>query len=345
MKRLYTLKLDNDYGGGLWINEKSQEIKKLKGKEPFIITDDISNYEGYVDISSIENIHKYAPLVVNNHFEIKTLLKGFYDNEWDDLNLTQKKILSKFFVVDNEKVREVLTDEEYNEHNHYKLYHYLNEDILIDLNEDNFKITPKSIDYKKSVNSRLHPKMVFNEFGFLTDVIYYSELEVDTSGQFLQYNYSNPIVKYNAKYNTGSDGYTISRVTTRNWTRNDGSWSENPKVSLKIYDPISSRDEAKKRRRNLINNLLVEIVGLIMYTTPSLTTTSLAEIDAMGFFHDIETAITAYYESGTTVDSEGNPCKLVDEITKHPYERLNNMVPLGDNYITLRELLLNRINP
>lgn len=342
MIRLYSFNLGDELSERLWINEKTKDLNGLNGEKPIILTEDKVS-EKYKDITTISNLGEFARYSGKSCFYVKKCLEEIYQNNWEELSFFEKKTLSEHFVVDNNKIIDTIGVDGFNENNHFKIYHYLNDDVLNSLTEEDFKTTPKSIDYKKSIKKRLHPKLNFDKFGFLVEVLYYSDLNVDDSGPIAVYNYENPIVKYEANYNTGSDGYTINRVTKRSWTLNSGEWSDDIKESIKIYDPITSRNESKRRRRNLINNLLVEIVGIILMVSPNLKTTNEAEIDAMAFFHDIETSITAYYESGTTVDKQGNPCKLVKEISQHPYDKLDVNIPFAG--VTLRGYLLSRINP
>ena len=145
--------------------------------------------------------------------------------------------------------------------------HHLSDDVIERMGgELDYTVTPKSIDYKKDLNKRLHPKNTFNEYGYLIESEYFENLDITISPLgFIEYNFTNPVLKYEANYSNGGDGYTQSRVVTRSWVLADGTYSTDTKTSIKIYDAIISREEAKRRRKNLVNSLLVDIVGLFNY--------------------------------------------------------------------------------
>jgi hypothetical protein len=312
-----------------------------------------STYSGsteYTDITSINNLDKIGELVGLNHFEVREEIKNLYNTDgvdWVDYTLETKKTLSRYFIVNKIQRDEVYTDEEQEVFNHYVIYHFISEDVIERMgNNINYKTTPKSIDYKKDLNIRLHPDFTFNNLGFLTEVIYYENLVVTPNAiGSADFVFSNPIVKYTAEYTTGGDGYVQSRLIKRYWMMMDGTFGGNYKESFKIYDPISSREEAKRRRKNLVNNLLVNVVGLLLMTTPELTVVTEAEADAMGFMRDIESAITAYYESGNTLDANGNPCQLIQLISVHTYARLDNYVPGTGNTVTIRMYIMGSLSP
>ena len=125
----------------------------------------------------------------------------------------------------------------------------------------------------------------------------------------------------------------------------DGTLSEDSKDTFKVYPPMVARDEARTRRKNLINDLLIKTVGLIIMTSVDLNTVEEAETDALPLLKDINSAISAYYEYGTKVDSEGNPCQLIQEIAVHPYPRLDNYIPGTSNTVTIRMFIMGSLNP
>ena len=80
-------------------------------------------------------------------------------------------------------------------------------------------------------------------------------------------------------------------------------------------------------------------------TSLDLNNVNEAESDAMAFMHDIEAAISSYYESGTTPDSEGNPCQLIQQVMSHNYIRLDNFVPGTNDTVSIRMYLASKLNP
>jgi hypothetical protein len=106
-----------------------------------------------------------------------------------------------------------------------------------------------------------------------------------------------------------------------------------------------ARDEARRRRKNLINDLLIKSVGLFIITSPDLNDVNSAESDAIPFLKDINSAISGYYEYGTKVDTDGKACQLIQEISVHTYTRLDNFVPGTNDTITIRMFIINALNP
>jgi hypothetical protein len=309
----------------------------------------LSGMTDYSDITSIESLDSIGGLVNLKHYDLRGEIKLIYDNDgvsWSGYTIEEKKILSKYFLVDGNHRDDVLTQQEQDDFNHFKLYDYLSDDVVERLGDINEKTTPKSIDYKKDLIIRLHPELKFNDHGFLTGCTYYTNLDItlDAYG-FSVFNFSNPIVDYSATYTSGSDGYVQSRVITRKWYMMDDTLSPDAKVSVKIYDPLTSRAEGRRRRKNLINRLLIDTVGLIIITSGDLDTVSAAEEDAIPFMHDIEGDISAYYESGTKEDVQGNPCSLIQTVSAHTYGRLDNFVPGTNDTVTIRMFILSRLDP
>ena len=125
----------------------------------------------------------------------------------------------------------------------------------------------------------------------------------------------------------------------------DGVLSDDSKATFKVYPPMVARDEARRRRKNLINDLLVKTVGLIIMTSVDLDNVTDAETDALLLLKDINSAISAYYEYGTKHDTNGNPCVLIQEIAVHPYARLDNFVPGTNDTVTIRMFIMGSLDP
>ena len=327
----------------------SYNSNDLEGKSPFI-TSASTTLDGYFNISSFQNWDLFGGAAGLRHCKIRHEIKDLYDANtgmtWSAYTINEQKILSKYFLVEKNLRDEVLTDEEQEEYNHYKIYDFLSDDAYESMGFINPKSTPKSIDYKKDLNVRLHPDYKFDKFGFLTGCTYYENLEVsyDAYG-FTVFTYDNPILDYLASYTFASNGYTSTRSVTRRWYKMDGTLSEDSKDTFKVYPPMVARDEARARRKNLINNLLVNAVGLFIMTSNDLNSVSEAEADALPLLKDINSALSAYYEFGTKLDTEGNPCQLIQEIAVHPYARLDNYVPGTSNTVTIRMFILSGLNP
>jgi len=301
---------------------------------------------GWTNISSIENWSEFGEYSGMKHYDIRLEIKEIYEtSSWSACTVDEQKIISSLFLVDKDKRDEVLTQEEQDINNHFMIYHFISDDVVERMGEINFFTTPKSINYKMDLSIRLHPELFFSDEGWLVKVIYYEKLIItlDNYG-FRVFNYTTPVVKYDANYVVDFDGYVTERVITRVWARMCGGWDEDVKTSIKFYEPVLARVEGVKRRRNLINNLLISTIGLIIITEPTLNNVSDAETHAIPFMHEMEAAIGAYYESGSKKDINGNPCAMVEIITSSTYGPLDNFVPGTDDTVTIRMYLLSKIN-
>jgi hypothetical protein len=311
---------------------------------PPIVIAEVIDLDLYDDITSIESWDLYKNytkigIVKDN---MKSILN---DLTWENLSLNEKKIVSKYFLVEKDKRDEVLTQEEQDSHNYFKLYELLSEDIMIGKGISNYFVTPKSIDYKKDVDGRLHPKYTIQTNGWLTECEYFRNLTISQNEMgFTQYDYSDPILKYEATYQIKDDGYVGSRTVTRRWYKLDGSLDADAKVSVKFYEPMLAREEGKTRRKNIINKLIIDTVGLFIITSPDLNTVLEAEEDAISFMRYVASGIADYYEYGSKSDQQGNPCKLVLDVINSTYPRLDNFVPGTNNTLTIRQFIINRLN-
>jgi len=311
-----------------------------------------SGYTGYTNITNIVNIDSIGELVGLRHVDVRNEIKSMYEQTgttWTGLTIDEKKVVSKYFIVDKPKRDEVLTQQEQDGYNHYKLYDFLSDDTVERLGGSagiNEKTTPKSIDYKKDLFKRLHPDYKFDKFGFLTGCTYYENLTIsyDQLG-FTVFNFSDPVVDYKAEYAFANNGYVSTRTCTRKWYLMDGTLSDDSKVTFKVYPPMVAREEARRRRKNLINNLLVQTVGLFIMTSNDLNNVNEAEADSIPLLKDLNSAISAYYEYGTKEDTQGNPCELIQEVTTHTYPRLDNFVPGTNDTVTIRMFIINGLNP
>jgi len=339
----------NISGQTLGVDLVSWNDSELGENSPFM-TSASTTLDGYSNITSIENWDEFGDSAGYRHCKTRKEIKEIYDTQtgttWSAYTLSDQKILSKYFIVDKDKRDEVYTDEEQEGYNHYKLYDFLSDDIFESIGSINQKKAPKSIDYKKDLSQRLHPDFKFDNFGLLTGCTYYENLTVsyDSYG-FTVFTYDNPILNYVADYTFADNGYVTTRTITRKWYKMDDTLSDDSKVSLKVYPPMVARDEARRRRKNLINDLLVKTVGLIIMTSVDLTNINDAEADAIPFLKDISSSISAYYEYGTKQDSNGNLCELIQDISTHTYSRLDNFVPGTSDTVTIRMFIISSLDP
>ncbi|CAG7581582.1 MAG: hypothetical protein SLAVMIC_00913 [uncultured marine phage] len=330
------------------VNELSiYDTDLLNGNDPFI-SSTFSVVGSYSNVSSIQNWYDYGAGIKLRHRDIRKECEELYlGSTWSAFTFDEKKILSEFFIIPKSMRDEVHTDEEQNENDHYVLYHHLSDDVVERLGSNfDHSICPKSIDYKKDVDMRFHPKYTFDEHGWLTECEYFENLNVTKdSFSFSVFNFSDPVLKYEADYTTGNDGYVQSRTVTRSWYLASGTYSTDTKTSFKIYEPLTARDEGRRRRKNLINKLLIDTVGLIIITSGDLDNVYDAEADAVPLMKEVADGISEYYEYGTKEDNLGNPCKLITQITGSTFSRLDNWVPGTGDTVSIRMFILGRLDP
>lgn len=315
---------------------------EIGNNKPMKITCNVSE-EGYENITNIENIEKYI-----YRFEICKQLNYIIQEEtfdWNNLNNNEKKILSKYFLVEKTLRDEVLTEQEQEDNNYFRIYNLLSRDYIETNNISNPFLTPKSIDYKKAVDGNLHPKYIFDNHGWLVECIYYRDLSIwQNQLGFTQYDYSYPVLHYTANYTIKDDGYVGSRIVTRKWYKLDGTLDDDAKITEKFYEPMNARNEGKRRRTTLINLIIIQTVGLFIMTSPDLNNVTEAEEDAIPFMREVANGISEYYEYGTKRDNQGNPCKLIQDVMNSQYSRLNNFVPGTNNTVTIRQFIISKLD-
>lgn len=303
-----------------------------------IIVSENNSIENYENISNIENWFK---LVIDYRLKYEQIKILFSDMTWESLSEKEKEIVSKLYLVEKEK-RDFYIDEntENEKYNYFKIYNYISDDIYYE-DIDIFK-QPFSLDYKKDLKIRLHPKYIIDSRGLLEKVIYYEKLETSLDSQgFTQYDFENPILEYSAEYFFNSDSYLDKRIVHRKWYRLDGKLDPNYKESIKIYDGFQSRNEGRRRRQNLINQLLLDTVGLIIITSEDLDTVTQAEADALPLLKETASGISEYYEYGSKEDSNSNPCLLWSQVQNSSFPRLDNVI--DEHGTTIRDFILMRI--
>ena len=114
------------------------------------------------------------------------------------------------------------------------------------------------IDYKTGLSIRLHPKKTFIQ-GELQSVEYYSAFDGTT--------YSDLVLKVDIVYTRDALGFATTRTTTRTWYYTDDTIVDVPKVTIKHYnDALDRIKEGKRRRANLIDILINNVMGLMLET-------------------------------------------------------------------------------
>jgi len=236
-------------------------------------TNSIVNLNGYqLDIN--EKIHICNVKEIHSNDGLYSLLINKINNKINCYN-TAYKIIDNDYILTYYNTYKKQFETVDNGDNFFKIYYLLNDDLY--KNITTYYNTPKSYNFKDGVYKRLHPKYTFDR-GFLIKCEYFESLQVtkDSFG-FYVYNYAYPVVKVNFVYVFGDDEYVHHRHTKREWVMLDGTYSNDVKHVVKVYDGQQGRIEGIRRRSNIMDQIIVETVGLIVMLDPNINTISEAE--------------------------------------------------------------------
>jgi len=139
-----------------------------------------------------------------------------------------------------------------------KLYRYIPRAF------NDYTIPPMDVDYVTGLTRRLHHELVFNK-GELNAANYYAA--VQDNGAF-DLAYSDPIVRETFDYQRDANGFAVSRVQTIEWYLEDGTIHPTKKLRDKVYSGNESYKEGVTRRRNIIDDLALKVVGMLITTEP-----------------------------------------------------------------------------
>ena len=121
----------NINGQILGIDTNTWNQNDLSGNTPFMIST-ATTLSGYNNVSSIVNWDKLSDMVDYRHSKIRKEIKDIYvaqtGTTWSGYTTDEQKVLSKYFIVDKDKRDEVLTQEEQDNYNHFKLYDFMSDD-------------------------------------------------------------------------------------------------------------------------------------------------------------------------------------------------------------------------
>lgn len=147
---------------------------------------------------------------------------------------------------------------------HYvKIYRYT-PDIL---NQD-FTKPPKGTDYGGTNLTR----RLFRQRNFVKGELQSIEFCAGYAGQGLSGPiFNDAVVRENHVYARDANGFPISRTVTITWLKEDGSDHPDTKVYTKFYSKLEAIREGKVRRKNLMDQLQIDVLGLIMMTETALT--------------------------------------------------------------------------
>lgn len=159
-----------------------------------------------------------------------------------------------------------------------------------------------AINYKNELSQSLIPKRTTLK-GEVIKVEWFKEL----NGSNVPIN---PVLEVGIAYNRDASGFAISRKTTRTWFNKNGSEHPEKKVTDKYYFVNGSDQiqEGIKRRRLLVNNIQIPVLGLIMESLMP-TGHSQAECLLLGrdFMDDYEGEFNKFVDNSSTVTDSGSP--------------------------------------
>lgn len=163
----------------------------------------------------------------------------------------------------------------------------------------------RAVDYTGSglANGSLH-KVVTTRFrGEVRQVDYY--LDPTLADKVLTVTIWADAALTSPGYSRTANGLAVERWTKREWFREDGSVAAE-KVSHKKYDddPIKQMTEGERRRRNVIQQLTIEVLNMRVATTaadpanPTLQEILDAEADGNAVLNAYDTEIGSYIKTG-----------------------------------------------
>ncbi len=168
----------------------------------------------------------------------------------------------------------------------YKIYEFLNIDILLNNLNINYDIVPKSIDCLKDLNITLQPKETYTQ-GLLTNIEYF---EINENGT----NFINPILNVNIKYNVNDKGLVFSKETKTTWMLQNETYSTEYTLKKVYLNDLEKRNEASKMKNVILDNLISETLNIVYDSIQSTSSYNDAELLVLPFFDSLESEISKY---------------------------------------------------
>jgi len=164
---------------------------------------------------------------------------------------------------------------------HVKIHHYIDED------PHDAYTPPHEHNYISGTTVKFFPKRTMVK-GEVTCVDY-----------FLDEALTDLILKVEITYNRDSLGLAVDRTVTRSWYREDDLPHPSTKVTKKIYtiNPSDQTKEAKRRRQNIIDRLLLVVLGMMIGTMPGETIDDILT-DGRAFVLEFKSEFDTYVDSG-----------------------------------------------
>jgi len=151
----------------------------------------------------------------------------------------------------------------------------------------------QDIDYIRSLTDRLEVEVVKDK-GVVVAKVFYTRASVEPTGLI---TYQDPIVRETYTYTRDSDGFAIFRDALIEWYNDDETISPATKVRHKTYSPVERIKETERRRRNVMDDLKITLIGMVAATDQVPVASAIAAGRAL--FTEYQDTITNYIETGS----------------------------------------------
>jgi hypothetical protein len=203
--------------------------------------------------------------------------------------------------------------------------------------------SPLDLDYKKGLTVRLHPKNTFVK-GELTKKEFYETASVNIDGSI---NFSNLILKEENVFHRDLAGFAVCRQKTITWILENEQDGPDVKTTMKYYDGVDKMQEGVRRRGNLIDALIMEIAGMLIYfkTAQRIAETSDPSYQLTSIELDTEIQkgrdLLTHYASGFGAFVSHSDKQIVTDLANDvSFSFLNENVPNQTPVITIRDYII-----
>jgi hypothetical protein len=217
----------------------------------------------------------------------------------------------------------------YSDRKKFKIYQYAHSD------RDPY-MSPFDLDYKTGLMINLVPAMTMVQ-GELRQVTYYAVY--DANEPVYINRFKEPVLEVKVDYHRDYLGFAQYRVVTRRWYYEDGTICNDmsmAKVTTKIYDFIGTIREGKRRRQNVIDNMMIPIMGMMLQTSVPHQFSGEAEV-----IREARRFMSVHKISMVSFIDDSNP-QLSEEIATASEAWLNNVISADGT--TIRMYLMNELN-
>lgn len=152
---------------------------------------------------------------------------------------------------------------------------------------------PTTIDYETGLDVRLHPVFTWDK-GRILRKEWHASFSLDANGEEVG---TDLIVSEDFVYTEDASGLARSRTQSITWYYEDGTPGSS-KVRAKVYGNAASRTEGRRRRRNVIDNMSIGVVGMYAATTPCDLGTAIAATKP--YISALASEVSLYIEDGST---------------------------------------------